>query len=303
MARIDLNLIRTFVTLYETRSVTAAAERLHVTQPSVSYALARLRELLDDRLFIRTRDGMAPTLAASEFYATAAEALARIEDAVDSRRHFDPAHSTQRFRLALTDLGEMTLLPTILAHLHAQAPSIELEVVPLDIDKVEAWLAEGKVNAVICSRAIAGAALTRRTLVREHYVCLLRRDHPRVGERLDLAQFVAEKHAVVAPASGHGLAEEVLDGQGIRRKVSLIVPHFSVLPHILERTDLLAILPVKIAAAFAAQARLKVVELPFTVPSFEVALYWQTQRDTAAQRWFCAGIVAALGGERVDASA
>ncbi|MHB0775213.1 LysR substrate-binding domain-containing protein [Halomonas sp. WWR20] len=296
MAHIDLNLIRTFVTLYQTRSVTAAAERLHVTQPSVSYALARLRELLDDRLFTRTRNGMQPTFAAIRFYATFQESLARIEGTIEDSRHFDPSRSARRFRLALTDLGEMALLPSILKHLQRQAPDVELEVVPLEIDKVEEWLATGKVDAVICSRPITGPGVERRPMVNDRYVCLLRQHHARIGDSLSLAQFVAERHAVIAPASGHGLAEEVLNALEIQRKVSLVVPHFSVLPRILQESDLLVILPLQIANTFTSHSCLKVLELPFTVPAFEVALYWQAQGvRSAAQRWFCASIVEAIG--------
>ncbi|WP_106476381.1 LysR family transcriptional regulator [Phytohalomonas tamaricis] len=301
MPHIDLNLIRTFVTLYHTRSVTAAAERLHVTQPSVSYALSRLRVLLNDPLFTRTRNGMAPTFAATQFYATFQEALARIENAIDSHHHFDPARSEKRFRLALTDLGEMSLLPSIMQALHAQAPLIELEVWPLEIDKVTQWLATGKIDAMICSRPITGPGVERRVIVCERYVCLLNRDHTTIGDHLSLEQFVAQKHAVVAPTAGHGLAEEVLSEMGIQRKISLVVPHFSILPRLIEGTDLLVILPVQIATSFAAQARLKVLELPFAVPTFEVALYWQTHGgDSAPQRWFCDSIIKAVASNTAD---
>lgn len=134
MNQIDLNLMRTFVLLYETGSVTHTAERLYVTQPSVSYALARLRELFEDRLFVRTRQGMEPTIAARQLYPALRDALQQLQDAIESSRDFEPATCTRRFRLALTDLGEMALLPKLMRRLHEQAPQAELEVVPLEID-------------------------------------------------------------------------------------------------------------------------------------------------------------------------
>ncbi|TDX27648.1 DNA-binding transcriptional LysR family regulator [Modicisalibacter xianhensis] len=296
MAAIDLNLVRVFVTLYDARSVTLAAERLHVTQPSVSYALSRLRDLFGDRLFVRSRDGMQPTFTAMQLYPALRDSLAQIDSVLESSKEFEPRHSQKRFRLALTDLGEMALLPRILAHLHAQAPGIELEVVPLEIDKVEDWLATGQVNAAICSRPINAAGVERRVLLSdERYVCLLNRDHASIGKSLSLEQFIQARHAVVAASTGHGLAEDVLREQGLQRKVSLKVSHFSSLPRILQESDLLAILPEQIASAFALEAPLKVLDLPFEVPPFDVALHWQAHTTRSpAQRWFCDGIVEAI---------
>ncbi|MBF2951843.1 LysR family transcriptional regulator, partial [Pseudomonas aeruginosa] len=156
MSPIDLNLIRTFVTLYEAGSVTLAAERLFVTQPSVSYALARLRELFDDALFTRTRDGIQPTFVAEQLYGTFRESLTRIEGAVQSVRHFDPATTERRFRIALTDLGEVGFLSLILERLTRDAPFAEVEVLPLQVDEVGAWLSSAKVDAAICRQPVPG---------------------------------------------------------------------------------------------------------------------------------------------------
>ncbi|SDM35813.1 DNA-binding transcriptional regulator, LysR family [Franzmannia pantelleriensis] len=297
MAHADLNLVRTFVLLYETRSVTLTAQRLFVTQPSVSYALSRLREQFDDRLFVRGRNGMEPTVTARQLYPALRDGLQQLEATLASGRDFNPASCTRRFRLALTDLGEMSLLPRILPRLHAEAPGIELEVVALEIDRASDWLASGKVNAVICSRPLNAADVDRRALFEDRYVCL---SDPQAlgGEPLDLARFSAGRHVVVASASGHDLADEVMRRDGIERKVSLEIPHFSVLPQILQGSDLLAILPAQIASDFAARSSLVVSELPFPVPPFEVALYYQTGAERApAQRWFYEGIVAAIGDQ------
>ncbi|MCS5968756.1 LysR family transcriptional regulator [Klebsiella variicola subsp. variicola] len=124
MAGFDLNLITTFVKLYETQSVTVAAERLCVTQPSVSYALAKLREQFDDALFVRNQQGMQPTRLATQLYEGFKEASRSINDAVSEARKFSPSTSKRRFRLALSDLGEIALLPRVLERLNQMAPSI-----------------------------------------------------------------------------------------------------------------------------------------------------------------------------------
>ena len=214
MAQIDLNLIRTFVTLYEAGSVTAAAERLFVTQPSVSYALARLRELFDDPLFSRSRDGIQPTFVAEQLYATLREALTRIEGAVQSTRQFDPATTERRFRIALSDLGELGFLPLILARLNREAPLAEVEVLPLQVDEVGDWLASGKVDTAICRQAVPGSR--SRVLIQERYVCLLSADHPRIGERLELAGYLAERHVVVTRTSGGRLITSAIESAPLR---------------------------------------------------------------------------------------
>ena len=293
MAQVDLNLMRTLVMLYETGSVTQAAEQLHVTQPSISYALNRLRDLFDDRLFVRTARGMEPTTVARQLYPSLKEALRQINDTIDGSRHFTPERCKLRFRLALTDLGEMSLLPAILKSFYAQAPQAELEVVPLEIDKAREWLTAGKVNAVICSRTLGGAGIDKHVLLEDRYVCLLDQQGSPADD-LSLERFIHGRHVSIASSSGHGLVEEVLTQRGIERKVSLSLSHFSVLPQVLQGSDLIAILPLQIAARFA-DARLKVHELPFAVPGFDVVLHWHAQpRSAAPQRWFCATVIDAV---------
>ncbi|QJQ94196.1 MULTISPECIES: LysR family transcriptional regulator [Halomonadaceae] len=293
MAHVDLNLLRAFVLLFETRSVTLTADRLFVTQPSVSYALSKLRELFDDRLFVRSRQGMEPTMTARQLYPSLRDALRQLEATIESGRDFDPASCQRRFRLALTDLGEMSLLPAILHRLHAQAPGLELEVVPLEIARAEEWLTSGTVNAVICSRPIDTPGIERRIILKDRYVCLF--DRTRFGDgKLTMERFTAGRHAMVASSSGHGLAEEVLNRLEVPRKISLEVSHFSILPRILHGSDLLAILPWQITTAFA-EAPLEWCELPFAVPEFDVALYWQAQAcRSPSQRWFCDTIIEAV---------
>lgn len=290
----DLNLIRVFVILYETSSVTHTAERLHVTQPSVSYALSRLRELFDDRLFIRTHQAMEPTMTARQLYPTLKASLQQLENTIESRQHFSPAQCRLRFRLALTDLGEASFLPVILQYLHAQAPDVELEVIPLQIDRADEWLINGQVNAIICSRPIKASSIERRIIAKDRYVCLGRpsafHDTP-----LDLDTFTSSRHVVVASTSGHSLAEEKMQELNIERKVILEVPHFLILPKILRQNDFLGIIPVHIARQFAADGSLCIHPLPFQVPDFDISLYWRSQAfHSPAQRWFCSTLAGAI---------
>src|ERR1700722_20375996 len=127
LPRLDLNLIRLFVAVYETRSTTLAAARLFVTQPSVSYGLAKLREQLGDPLFQRGPDGMVATAYAVDAYENFREGLARIQDGIESVTAFDPATSTRRFRISMSDIGTMAFLPVLLREILQCAPNVEIE--------------------------------------------------------------------------------------------------------------------------------------------------------------------------------
>lgn len=301
----DLNLIPTFIALYEAGSVTAAADKLFVTQPSVSYALNKLRDHFDDPLFLRTRSGMQPTPLAKELYSGFKDIAQRANSVVESARSFAPEHSTRILRLALSDLGEMAMLPPILQRLNVEAPHIELEIISLNIDEVEAWLTDGKVDAAICSRTVPSKVLRSEVLMEERYVCLLDGGHPRIGKAMSLEQFMAEPHVIVTRTSGHGMTEDVLKQMGVERKVRLRIPHFSVLPKIIPQTDLLVILPSRIASMFSSLTDvhpMKHLELPFAVPTFEVVLHWHERSErSTAQQWFFSTLSAAVREAEVNA--
>ena len=290
----DLNLLRTFVSVHETGSLTRTARALQVTQPSVSHALARLRKHFDDPLFLRTRQGMRPTALATELYASFKDSLIRIDRTVDSTRRFDPGTAQRRFRICLTDVGEMSLLPQVLEHLAREAPGVELEVVPMQIERVADWLTSGRVDAAITSAPVSGP-LGSAVFLRDRYVCLVRQDFPLVDGRMTMPQFLAGRHAVVNPNTGHRAPEQVLEQLQVTRKTTVTLQHFSVLPHIVHTCGLIAIIPGGAARTITERWPLQVVDPPFVMSPFEVRLLWQARdRETAAQLWFRQTVLDAL---------
>ncbi|WP_201266804.1 DUF3299 domain-containing protein, partial [Pseudomonas aeruginosa] len=203
-------------------------------------------------------------------------------------------HTTERrFRIALTDLGEVGFLSLILERLTRDAPFAEVEVLPLQVDEVGAWLSSAKVDAAICRQPVPGARSQR--VLHERYVCLLSDRHPRIGDSLSLEQYLAERHIVVTRTSGHGIAEDVLEAMQVQRRISLRVPHFSVLPKIIPGTELLTILPAQIAYRFVAEGGMRMLELPFTLPPFDVSLHWhESSERSAALNWFRTTIAEAI---------
>jgi DNA-binding transcriptional LysR family regulator len=285
---IDLNLLRAFVTIYETGSVSAAAERLHVSQPSISYTLKRLRDLLGEPLFKRTRDGMAPTYFATQLYEKFRIAISEIEGAIESTRKFDPYLSSRRFRLAMSDLGEIYLLPHLMAALQKIAPDLGFDIVAVEVTKLEEWLNAGKIDAAVCNRGYVPVDSAGEVIFTDHYVCLASSRHPRLSSELTMQQYLAERHVLVDPETGHSVVEERLQELGCTRKIALRVPHFSVLPEVIATTDLLLTVPSSGARRFAAQHSVRALDLPFTVRKLEIMLRWQEHSgDIVAQRWLC----------------
>jgi DNA-binding transcriptional LysR family regulator len=284
----DLNLIRAFVAIYETGSVSGAARRLNITQPSVSHSLSRLRDLLHDPLFTRKREGMIPTFNATQLFHAFKGALDDIEATIAAIRRFDPTHSTRCFRLALSDLGELYFLPALVREFQRVAPAMSLEIVQLDSEKISGWLATGHVDAAVGNLQLVGGHARKRTLFAETYSCLLGASHSTIGETLNMEEYVAATHVVVAPFTGHHLVEDVLTGMGIERKIGLRVPHFTNLVEVIASTDLVLTLPTRVARAFVGDDRMRILPVPFPIPTFDVNLYWQPQaEDSAAQQWLC----------------
>ena len=285
---IDLNLIRAFVAIYETGSISAAADRLHVSQPSVSYTLKRLRDLLGEPLFTRTRQGVVPTFFATQLYDKFRQAVSEIEGAIESTRKFDPHLSSRRFRLAMSDIGEISFLPSIMAALQKIAPDVGIDIVAVDVTKLAEWLSSGKIDAALSNRGYVPTASVGEVIFTDHYVCVASSRHPRLTSELTMRQYLDERHVLVAPESGHSLVEERLQELGYTRRIALCVPHFSVLAEVIASTDLLLSAPSRIAHRFAAGHAIRVFDLPFAVRKLEIMLRWQEHSgDIVAQRWLC----------------
>lgn len=282
----DLNLLRAFMTIYETGSLTRAATALSITQPSVSYALGRLRKQLADPLFVRSAEGMTPTRRATELFETIKPAIAVIDATVETGRTFDPASTQQEFRLCLSDLGELTFLPPILRAFGSEAPHATLEIIPMQIDSVSEWLMRGDIDAAVASVPIQGAE-HHEILYEERYVCVLPQSYTGSSGALTLNEFAALPHIAIDRSSGHYQADRLLESMQVKRRVALRLHHFSVLPQIVAGNDYAAIVPLRVAELFAAQQPVIYRELPFSMPAFNVSLYWNGAAPVSpARTWF-----------------
>lgn len=269
---VDLNLLRILEALLDEQSVTGAARRLGVTQSAVSHALARLREQLDDALFVRTTRGMSPTPRAEELREPLRRGLAALREAVDGRM-FEPASATRTFTIAMTDQLGITILPTLSVNLAARAPSVDLNIAPV-VRNIERALESGTAELVLTgsTRPLDASALKRQLLFDEELVCIVRADHP-VRDRLTLERFCGMGHVLVSPrGGGGGIVDDVLAKQGIRRRVAVTVPHFIVAPHVIAATDYVLTVAASLAHTLAPVLGLRILEPPIELPR---ASYWQ----------------------------
>ncbi len=281
---LDLNLLRVFDAVLRERAVTAAAASLDLTQPAVSNALARLRALLGDPLFVRTPNGMDPTPFARELAEPVRQALALLESALAHGPGFDPANATRAFRFYMSGLGQIEFLPPLIERVQKQAPSVRLEAVALDVEDIGGALAAGALDLAVGFLPGLGPPVRRRALFRDPYVCLMRAEHP--VRSLTKRKFLEASHALVTYRGGHRVIEEALERAGLARRIALRVPHFTVVPMVLERTDLILTLPERVAKVFERRGRLRSLPPPVPIPAAEVAVHWHERFEAdPGNRW------------------
>lgn len=297
MTTFDLNLARVFVAIYETRSATAAAERLDITQPTVSYGLGKLRELLADPLFVRDQRSLRPTPRADALYPRFREALATLNAAVEETHGFDPATAKRTFNLAMSDIGSMYFLPPLEAELRLNAPEVSLDIRQVPVTELVEQLAANKIDAALGNLPALRGQTRSVPLFREHYVCLLGRRHAERIGRVTPEVFRDSRHVVVSSTySGHQLAEDALADLGISRRTVIRTPYYTSLPQLIAQSDLLVMLPSRIAATFATQSDVVPMPVPVALPEFEVKLHWHPRHESnPALAWLLARIEAVLG--------
>lgn len=288
----DLNLLPVFVALMEERSVTRAANRLGITQPALSNSLNRLRAMLRDPLFIRERYGIKPTQLAEDIAPTIQTALAQLHEVVVHQQDFEPARAERQFLIAPNSYVEMVLMPAVVARLREQAPGIRLRMTPFGNDLAETGVVSGT-TAMVLGRVVAPPDnLVVQHLMDEGLACVVRRDHPDVGEFLSRDQYESLKHVnVLPPGRIRAGLFQALREQNLQREVVVSVTHFLAVPEMIALTDYCATLPLLICRGLERDQRLKVLPSPVDLGTFPVELAWHVRyRHDPAHKWLRAVI-------------
>lgn len=283
---IDLNLLVIFHQLLVERRVSKVADNLGLTQPAVSNALARLRKLLGDELFLRTPQGMEPTPFADQLAEAVTYGLGMIHDAINQRKTFDPATSNRAFMVGMTDIGEIYFLPTLIERMAHDAPQVSLSTVRNTAVNLKDEMEAGTVDLAIGLLPQLKGGFFQRRLFRQRYVCLFRKGHPLDTGSVSLSDFSAADHVVViAHGTGHGKVDEVLARSGVQRRVRLTVPHYVAIGHILRATDMVATVPERLALRMAEPFGLGYAPHPADLPEMSINLFWHARyhKDPANQ--------------------
>ncbi len=295
--KVDLNLLLAFDALMQDGNLTRAGVRLGLSQPSMSHALGRLRIISGDPLFVRVPTGMEPTPFALQISGAVRDGLALLQNALDGAAVFDASTYNRTFQILMSDIGELVYLPRLINKLKTAAPNVNLRVLQLPRESYQNAFASGEADLAIGFLPALKAGFYQQRLFEDSYVCIARKGHPRIRGDLSLEQFTQESHVLIEPAGSRystvslqssttTFIERHLADQGLSRRIALRVPHFMVVPEIVQKTDLLATVPGSVMAYIRPMPKVKMLQLPIATPRFEIKQFWhQRNHHDVANRW------------------
>lgn len=297
-SQFDLNLIKVFIAIYETQSVSVAAKGLDLTQSATSHVLKRLRAALGDPLFVRTTHGMQPTPYAEQLATAIGRPLAELYLGMSIGRSFDPLTSTRTFKLYLSSVGQLVVLPKLHAFLSKNAPFSKVQVITGPQVSLEGALEQGNVDLAIGYLSTLAPGFFKKRLFKEHYVCVARKDHPMFRDGMSVNGFESVQH-VLADSTGmsHETLEKTLSHLGLRRQVQLRVPEFMVLPFVVQESDLLCIMPSRLANQLSKLVPLKLMPLPIPIGAYDINVYWHSRYNADSTNIWLRRSIATLFSE------
>lgn len=295
--KLDLNLMRVFDALLEDGNLTRAGYRLGLSQPAMSHALGKLRKLTGDVLFVRVPTGMEPTELALRMKTAVREGLRLLEGAIEGDASFDPMTCERTFQILMSDIGELVYLPRLIRQLEQVAPRVNIRAIQLPREAYQEAFTSGEADLAIGFLPSLRAGFYQQRLFTDTYACAVRKNHPRIKRSITLPQFVSESHVLIEPGGSRyrsvahqtsttTLIEQYLAERGLTRRIALRVPHFMVVPDIVQSTDLIATIPLSVVRHTSPRPLLKMVQLPIEVPRFEIKQFWhQRSHNDPGNRW------------------
>jgi DNA-binding transcriptional LysR family regulator len=297
LSRIDLNLFTVFDAIYREGGITAASKRLHLSQPAVSHALGRLRELLEDPLFERHGNEMVPTPLARTLAVTIGSSLGNLEQMLHRAGRFDPATSQRVFAIAVRESQESTFLPALLTKLATTAPNIDVAAVRIERRDLEDDLQSGDIDFALDVALPLSADVRRELIGAAPLVVLARTGHPVVQGSLDLETYLAQEHVLVTGRRrGRGYEDAVLAKLGLTRRIRVRCQQHAAANEIVRRTDLLATMSRRQAELVNKDHQM--LPFPTDIAALDSYLYWHARaEDDPASRWFKSALLEALHAE------
>ncbi|WP_332851440.1 LysR family transcriptional regulator [Duganella sp. S19_KUP01_CR8] len=281
ISKVDLNLFIVFEAIYAEGSITRASLKMNLTQPAISHALNRLRQLFDDPLFERQGHVMVPTPLARSIIDSVRQSLRGFEVTLNGAERFDAATSERTFSLALRDVLEASVLPPLMARVAGDAPTVGLNTLQVGRRELESELAAGTLDAAIDILLPLSNDIRRTLLATDQTVVLVRRDHPLVRGALDLDAYLKLEHIQTSSRRrGPGLEDFELSRMGLQRRVRLRCQHYFAACRAVSQTDLALTMPERLARVVNQQFGNLILPFPLTMPSLDIYLYWHNNIDT-----------------------
>lgn len=280
----DLNLFIAFDVIYTEKNLTKSGQVLGITQPAVSNALARLRDLFNDELFIRTSRGMIPTPVANQLIGDIRSALSLIQNTISVSEKFDPSTAEMTFKISIGDTSEYRLLPLLIKELAEIAPRVKVETYLTPRKDAPRELASGAIDFSIDPPLQSDQHLKHEKIYQEDYVMIVRKDHPILDkEKITIEDYLDLSHIHISNRkTGMGHVDMTLYKLGLTRDIYLRAQHFLVAPYIVEQSDM-AITTTK---GFAVDRNLAWRELPFDIDPLVLHLYWHENNDNeSSSKW------------------
>ena len=294
--KVDLNLFVVFDAIYCEGNLTKAALTLHLSQPAVSHALAKLRKHFDDQLFIRQGNEMRPTTVAKNVIADVREALHQLRVCLVQSRQFEPMTSRKHFTLSLLGSLEATYLPVFMKSLLKESPYINLKSSRrVRRSELENKLASGDIDLAIDTLLPVSNNILHTRLNQDQLVVIARKNHPDISQNLNLKTYLNQDHILVSSrSSGPGLEDFELSRLGLHRKIGLRCQHALSACKIIANNDMLLTLPKIAAKMYSEMLHLSIHSLPVDLPDLDVHLYWHVNVDKEpANKWLRNKIVLA----------
>ncbi|QTN40786.1 LysR family transcriptional regulator [Marinobacter salsuginis] len=275
----ELQLLYIFDAIMTERSVTRAADRLAMTQPAVSNAISRMRQIWNDPLFVRKGRNIEPTSYALSLWDQVGHHMFALTNAV-SATQFDPSTSNRTFRVAVTDVIVEMIWRQLVQMLESEAPGVDVHAVPYTPEGTHADLREAHVDVAVGVLSQHDYSLRSTWLFEGGYVLAMRADHPLAGRQITMEEFLEARHLLVSMSGdAHGFVDSYLDQKGMSRRIAATVNHFSTVPAVLRETNLIAAVPELISQDCGFVNGLWMGELPFDVDPTSLYLIWHARHD------------------------
>jgi DNA-binding transcriptional LysR family regulator len=295
--RLDMTLLLVFQELMRHRKLTVVAERLGLTQSTISHSLRRLRDVFDDVLFLRHASGVEPTARALELEPVVRDIVELARKALTRDEAFAPAHASGVVRIAMPDHHCALMTRPLIELFSREAPGLQTSIRPLVRQQALDALAGNEIDLAIGHFLKCQEGMSARLLFEGDHVVIARRDHPVIKRKLDIKSFLRVDHVLVTLGGDlEGIVDRALARQGLTRRLVAGVPYFMPALAIVSRTDVIATIPRRHAEAFAGDFGLRIFEPPLALPSYRVAVVWHARNAKSGLiQWVVETLAATTG--------